>query len=112
MPKRDPRVDPKVGDIVRPRGGFRSFTVLRVDADGCISGRFQSGIRGALCGLSYWRSTFAKDAEVIHPPQASIAPSDDGLAKASPGASTTPDPDADTLTGSRERSRRGETDAG
>ena len=100
--QRDPRIDPKVGDIIQPRGAFWSFTVLAVWPDGSITGRFQSGIRGALCNLAYWRSSFAKDAKVISPPPASIAPSDDGLAKAS-STSTAPDPGEQAGTSSKDQ---------
>ncbi len=64
--KRDPRCDPKPGDIVRPKREFRAFTVTQRHEDDSISGFFSGGKSGSLCGLYYWRETWAKNAEVIH----------------------------------------------
>ena len=43
--ERDPRVDPRPGDVVKRDGDLRAFKVLEVTDQG-ISGRFGNGIRG------------------------------------------------------------------
>ncbi len=63
-PPRDPRNDPRPGDVVRPLHHIRPFHVEEVHADGSISGHFAGGISGSLCGLVYWRK-WAKDATVL-----------------------------------------------
>lgn len=65
--KRDPRIDPKRGDVLLFKGHLREFTVDRVYSDGSISGHFHRGIRGSLCGLKYWRETMAVGAAIQSP---------------------------------------------
>ena len=63
---RDPRIDPRKGDVVVSLLAGRPFTVDRVYSDGTISGHYgERGVRGSLCGLRYWRETWARDASVV-----------------------------------------------
>lgn len=65
--KRDPRVDPRPGDIVASKGlGCHPFTIDIVHQDGTITGHFgKRGTPGSLCGLHYWRTEWARDGVVI-----------------------------------------------
>lgn len=60
--ERDPRVDPRPGDIVTVPGNL-PFHVLE-SSPGSICGRFGPGMRGSLCALPYWRK-WAATAEVV-----------------------------------------------
>ena len=64
MSKRDPRLDPRPGDVLLRCGDLRAFTVECADENGIV-GHFQLGLRGSLCGLRYWRETWAKGATVV-----------------------------------------------
>ena len=66
MSERDPRVDPRPGDVVHSTREFLPFHVTEADPIGnSICGHFgQHGIRGSLCGFPYWRK-WAENAKVI-----------------------------------------------
>lgn len=55
------------GDVLKSPLHFKRFEVHRVHEDGSISGRLMPGpgCVGSLCGLRYWRETWAKNATVI-----------------------------------------------
>lgn len=65
--KRDPRVDPKPGDILKRGKVLRRVTYGANAAHGSAALiRYTDGIKDFNCLLSSWRRHWAKRAKVIH----------------------------------------------